>query len=238
MDKKQNFIHNLPNALTLFRIVIAFLIFILSFVYIGFLYSSDSLNVASYNDFNLDRPLFLVLWIFILLLFIVGVVTDWLDGYIARKFNVVTKFGKFLDPIADKILVNGVLIFFSIIRVVPAWVTVLFIVRDIFVNGMRLVLAEQNIVVSASKWGKIKTVAQFVGIVVIFLLSPIYGVNMDVLGTTGTIQYRTDGSFWFPWLTNIPLLIGLFFSLFSGTLYLKSGFVSLKGISVFSSKQK
>ena len=109
---------------------------------------------------------------FALFFFAVASITDALDGNIARKQNLVTNFGKFLDPLADKVLVVSALICFIQLGFVPSWVVVIIIAREFMVTSIRLVAAssEKKTVIAASIWGKLKTISQMVGIVVILIM--------------------------------------------------------------------
>ena len=104
-----------------------------------------------------------------LVLFIIASITDWLDGMIARKYNLVTNYGKFMDPLADKLLVCSTLICFIELEQLPAWIVILIIAREFIISGFRLVAADQGIVIAASMWGKAKTVSQMVCIILLFL---------------------------------------------------------------------
>ena len=94
------------------------------------------------------------------LLFGIASLTDYLDGHIARKSNMVTSFGKFLDPLADKLLICSILIMFVELRWIPGWVTIIIIVRELAVTGLRAMAADEGVVIAADKYGKIKTVMQ------------------------------------------------------------------------------
>ena len=95
-----------------------------------------------------------------LVIFIAASITDTLDGYIARKYHLVTNFGKFMDPLADKLLVCSALICFTATGKLAAWITIIIIAREFIISGFRLVAADNDIVIAASYWGKFKTVSQ------------------------------------------------------------------------------
>ena len=116
-------------------------------------------------------------------LFVVGMATDGIDGYIARRYNMVTDLGKILDPIADKVLTGAALVALSIIAELPWWVTIVILIREVGITVFRMaVLSDQ--VIPASRGGKIKTVAQFVAITSALLpLSAIWGQPMNIINT-------------------------------------------------------
>lgn len=105
-------------------------------------------------------------------IFVVATITDKLDGTIAHKYNMVTTFGKFMDPIADKLLVCSALICLSVSGEVPAWVTILIIGREFVISGVRLVAADNNVAIAATWWGKSKTIAQMAMIIIILMNVP------------------------------------------------------------------
>ena len=104
-----------------------------------------------------------------LAIFVVASVTDWFDGKIARKNNLVTNFGKFMDPLADKLLVCSAMICFIELDKLPAWIVIIIIAREFIISGFRLVAAEQGIVIAASYWGKFKTTFQMIAVVLMIL---------------------------------------------------------------------
>jgi len=118
-----------------------------------------------------------------MLVFIAAAVTDIFDGYIARRFNLVTTLGKFLDPLADKLLVASTLIMLAGQGFIPAWVAVVIISREIAVTGLRAVAADMGVVIAADAFGKLKTVLQAVALCPLILHFPWYGLDPQPLGT-------------------------------------------------------
>lgn len=119
-------------------------------------------------------------------IFIVASVTDKLDGYIARSRNQITNFGKFMDPLADKLLVTCALILLVEKGIVAAWVVVVIIAREFIVSGLRTLAASQGVVIAASNWGKLKTVIQMIAIIM-GLLSLVYNPEWLNITTQVTI---------------------------------------------------
>ncbi len=130
---------NLPNKLTMFRVILIpfFVVFMMV-------------------DITLADK-----WI-ALAIFIVASLTDLLDGKIARKYNLVTNFGKFMDPLADKLLVCSALICLVALYKIPAWIVIVIIAREFIISGFRLIAADNGVVIAASYWGKFKTTFQMV----------------------------------------------------------------------------
>ena len=104
-----------------------------------------------------------------LAIFVVASVTDWFDGKLARKYNLVTNFGKFMDPLADKLLVCSAMICFIELEKLPAWFVIIIIGREFIISGFRLIAAENGIVIAANYWGKFKTASQMVMIILLIL---------------------------------------------------------------------
>lgn len=144
---------NLPNKLTIFRIILVPIMVLIPFLGIR----GDFLGIP-------------VEWIVVDLIFVIASLTDKLDGYLARKNNQITTFGKFLDPLADKILVLAAMVMLVEMAKLPAWIPIIVLAREFMVSGYRLVAVEKNgKVIAASKWGKLKTVTQMIAIVLAFL---------------------------------------------------------------------
>ena len=157
---------NLPNKLTLARmIMIPFFFFFM-------------LNQPEFLPFYIPGIAPYCKWI-ALGIFILASITDALDGKIARKYNLVTNFGKFMDPLADKLLVNLGLIALMLLKLVNPWLVMLIIARDFFITGFRLVAAEKGTVIAAGIWGKVKTAAQMV--MICFLILDIQ--KLHIVGT-------------------------------------------------------
>ncbi len=157
---------NLPNRITIAR-------FMLVLIMIGvMLFPYETVSNVNLGSTLIPLPYFVAL-----VLFVVASFTDFLDGYLARKLNLVTNFGKFLDPFADKVLTNSAFILLMItpnwveielIRV-PAWIVIIMIIRDLAVDGIRMIGVSQGKVIAASKIGKLKTVMQILAIISVFL---------------------------------------------------------------------
>lgn len=112
-------------------------------------------------------------------IFVIASITDWFDGYLARKNHLVTNFGKFMDPLADKLLVCSAMICLIELDRLPAWIVIVIIAREFIISGFRLIAAENGIVIAANYWGKFKTVSQM--IMIILLLLDLGGA-FDILG--------------------------------------------------------
>ena len=149
---------NLPNKLTILRVIM------IPFFLIALLVE------------GIPAGKWIALAIFILASF-----TDMLDGKIARKYNLITNFGKFMDPLADKLLVSAALIALIPLGKIPAWVVIVIISREFIISGFRLIASDNGVVIAASYWGKIKTVTQMVRIVL--LLADFSNPVMDILET-------------------------------------------------------
>ena len=104
-----------------------------------------------------------------LAIFVAASVTDWFDGHLARKYNLITNFGKFMDPLADNLLVCSAMICMIEVDKLPAWVVIIIIGREFIISGFRLIAAENGIVIAANYWGKFKTVSQMIMIILLML---------------------------------------------------------------------
>ena len=161
---------NIANKLTLLRIILVF-------VFMGIIWIPLNLSIE------------VTLWIS-LAIFIIASLTDFLDGHLARKLNLVTNLGKFMDPLADKMLVATALL--AIVDLgnkgllpmgsFPAWIVVFIILREFMVSGLRLIAANHNIVLAANYWGKIKTTVQMITIIIYLLPIQNTGLSMVAVG--------------------------------------------------------
>ena len=197
---------NLPNKLTISRIILIpfVLIFMLPISFLG--------DQSPYNIFIRDYGM-----IFAVVLFGFASITDTMDGQIARKRGIVTTMGKFLDPIADKLLVTSVLIALVELGKISAWVAIIVISREFIVTGIRLLAADKNVVISASKIGKVKTVVQIIAIVIIMLSAQ---VELFFTGWTGLPYVKITAS--------VILFLAVVLTLVSGYDYLKKNLHFIK----------
>ncbi len=188
---------NLANKLTIFRIGLVPIMVIIPFLGI-----QGSWNYIPYE------------WIIIDIIFIIASITDKLDGSIARKRNEITTFGKFLDPIADKILVLAAMIMLVEEGRLPAWIPIIILFREFLVSGYRLIAVEKGgKVIAASIWGKIKTVTQMIAIILMCI---------DVNGYFGMLKgHLTKFDLVLNILTSTFMTIAVIATIFSGWKYIK-----------------
>jgi CDP-diacylglycerol--glycerol-3-phosphate 3-phosphatidyltransferase len=178
-EKKRVF--NLPNAITMLRIGIIPVLFFL-------LLSPDltgSLVIAG--------------------IFVIASLTDLLDGYIARRYQIVTTMGKFLDPIADKLVVNTAMILMIPIGRIPAWIVAIIIIRDFTVDGIRTIASSEGIIIGSSRLAKQKTLCQVVAVTALMIHYPFLGADAHLVGIA-------------------ILYVALFLTLYSGLDYLMKFF--------------
>ncbi len=183
-EKKEKM--NLPNKLTIFRMIL-----ILPFVLV---------LMGSYWQWEWCMRLFLGHSFYAeytaLAIFIVASLTDLLDGKIARKYNLVTNFGKFMDPLADKLLVCAALIVLVEMGRIPSWIVLIIISREFIISGFRLIASDNGVVIAASYWGKVKTTFQMVMICMMIV------EDVPLLGSF-------DGQGWFGIATDVVMWIAL-----------------------------
>lgn len=204
---------NTPNKLTIFRILLVPLMIIIYLVNI----QGEILGVP-------------IASLIINLIFIIGSITDKLDGYLARKNNQVTTFGKFLDPIADKILVISAMLILVEMGNLPSWIPIIIITREFAVSGYRLIaLEKKGNVIAANKWGKIKTVTQMIAVILAFLDKFGFGKFIFRVNSISAMMensagiYMTIPQFIINIAMTIFMVICVIATIFSGYEYLKGG---------------
>ena len=166
---------NLPNKLTLSRIVIAIIIIML------LLFPFDAMGISLPKFFVNETIVIDTKYIIAGVLFVIASITDFLDGYIARKRDLITDYGKMMDSIADKILVNSVLVILSAYGFVHPIIPVVIIIRDSVVNSMKMIVGNKGVVVAAIKTGKVKAFLLMVGIILtLFYNLPFELLNLRV----------------------------------------------------------
>lgn len=188
---------NLANKITLFRIILVPIILIIPFLGI----EGDLWGIP-------------LTYLIIDIIFVIASLTDKIDGYVARSKNQITTFGKFLDPIADKILVIVAMLILVEAGRLPAWIPAIVVIREFIVSGYRLIAVEkQGKVIAASIWGKIKTCTQMFGIIVAFI---------DVNSFGAIFSGELSGfAFGLNLITTLLLSISVIATIFSGIDYLK-----------------
>ena len=151
---------NLANKLTLLRVIL------IPFFIVCFYIPNLVVNTISVNNYLIPYANLLGLVIFLL-----AAITDFIDGYIARKYNMITDFGKFMDPLADKLLVTAALLILLENGLIAGWVVFIILAREFIVTGFRTIAASKGVVIAAGWLGKIKTVVQFIMISTLLLLN-------------------------------------------------------------------
>ncbi|MBS4199028.1 CDP-diacylglycerol--glycerol-3-phosphate 3-phosphatidyltransferase [Bacillus sp. FJAT-49732] len=179
---------NLPNKITVARVILIPIFLILMLV------------PFNWGKISLPGTEIELAHFFGALVFIIASVTDWVDGYYARKYNLVTNLGKFLDPLADKLLVSAAFIVLVEMQLAPSWIVIIIISREFAVTGLRMILSGQGEVVAANMLGKIKTWTQIIAISLLLL----HNVLFEAIGIP---------------LDTIALWVALFFTVWSGYEY-------------------
>lgn len=188
---------NLPNKLTIFRILLVPIMVLIPFLGI----EGKFLGIP-------------IEWLIIDVIFVIASLTDKLDGYLARKNNQVTTFGKFLDPLADKILVLAAMVMLVEMAKLPAWIPIIVLAREFMVSGYRLVAVEKGgEVIAASNWGKLKTVTQMIAIILAFL-------DLNAFGECFLGMLR-GGDFILNFVVTIMMIVQIIATIFSGVDYMK-----------------
>ena len=208
---------NLANKLTIFRIMLVPVMMIIPIV--------DNLMGINGTFLGISTSF----WI-MNIIFIIASITDKLDGYIARSRNQVTTFGKFLDPLADKILVISAFVILVEYAKIPSWIPIIVLAREFIVSGYRLLAVERGgKVIAASIWGKLKTVTQMIAIIACFLDPFKFGQFVFRVSSENEMLINsaaicmTTGQFLINILSTTMLVISVIATVFSGIDYLKNG---------------
>ncbi len=191
--KERNFKMNLPNKLTVLRLIL-----------------------VPFYVFFLLMPIIPHHYLISLLIFAVASYTDHLDGKIARKYNMITDFGKFADPLADKVMIVSALACFVELGLTSAVALIIILAREFTVTSIRLVASSQGKVVAANIWGKVKTVSQIIAVFVIMLMQ--YLIEISVIENALWVHIVCDGLMW----------LSVFFTLLSGVIYIVQNFEFIK----------
>ncbi|MDI4567535.1 MAG: CDP-diacylglycerol--glycerol-3-phosphate 3-phosphatidyltransferase [Mycoplasma sp.] len=215
---------NIPNKLTLTRLIL----FIPLFFLLGTLASlnlKEAIETINYSNFNNWQ---VWVWISAGVIFCLCVLTDYFDGKIARKTKQITVFGKVFDPLADKIVINFCFIIFSRLGFVPWFITALFIIRDVLVDGLRSLVVKEKINIPANFLGKAKTILQMIAIFVIFCAVPAMDTN-TLLDKTFFLLSPFSKDAWIArlWALHINTILALILSLASMVWYYKINWRSL-----------
>lgn len=208
---------NLPNKLTILRIILVPIIVII--YYLG--------NLGVINGEFLD--ILIVNWL-ILAIFSIASYTDHLDGKIARRDNKITSFGKFADPLADKILVLAVMLILVEDGKLPAWIPIIVLFREFVVSGYRLIAVEKGgKVIAANIWGKVKTVTQMIAIILMLLSNFPYcqfifrAATIQEAQVSSILVYMSTGEFILNILASAFMTVSVIATVFSGWNYIKEG---------------
>ena len=208
---------NLANKLTVFRMILVPIFVIIGYLGVLGAITGELLGIPTF------------MWI-MNLVFIIASITDKLDGYIARSRNQVTTFGKFLDPLADKILVLSALVMLVEFGKIPAWIPIIVLAREFVVSGYRMLASQKGgKVIAASIWGKLKTVTQMIAIILLFIdrfnfCDFIIANTDEIQAMQSTIQiYMTTPEIVFNVITSVLMIISVIATIFSGYDYLKGG---------------
>lgn len=204
---------NLANKLTVFRIILVIVILIISISGIAGEICTESFGEEDGTTLGISINLLVID-----IIFIIASITDKLDGYIARSRNQITTFGKFLDPLADKILVIVSMIILVEVGKLPAWIPSIVIFREFIVSGYRLLAVEKGgQVIAASIWGKLKTVTQMIAIIFAFIDPFKFGAFLKGINNFTTLGLTINV------ITTVLMFISIIATVFSGWDYMKNG---------------
>ncbi len=218
---------NIPNMLIIFRIILAVAIVVLMLIpfdkYAEALFGEKAYFGATIYTFksvlNVDGSLdYSNVYLNEIIaggLFVLACFTDWLDGLIARKKGWVSNFGKLWDPIADKILINSILICFAYWQMIPAFIPIIMVARDVAVDADKMVAASKGYVVPANVFGKLKTIVQMFAIIVIFFF---FNGRINFINSFEYQLAQDDRAVWWG-IQNLLMYVAAFLSVLSGIIY-------------------
>ncbi|WP_338971558.1 CDP-diacylglycerol--glycerol-3-phosphate 3-phosphatidyltransferase [Spiroplasma endosymbiont of Panorpa germanica] len=221
---------NWANRITMIRLLLIPIIIILMIIHQFpgtpmFSVWNQTINVGQ----NYQLP---VAYLIAGILFIIAALTDFLDGYVARKFNQVTTFGKFFDAIADKVLTNTVLIVFACAGIVPIWMAIILIARDFIIDAVRQILATKEVVMAANQMGKIRAAMEMIGMSLLFFV----GFRMFNGSLQGNGAFDEFG--WINQVALIPMYIATVLSVLSAGIYIGANRKQLFDTTVISKSDK
>lgn len=211
--------NNIPNILTILRIL--FVPFILIFMTIPF----GNQEIYKFTIFEGNQNFELTTkvslnYLLAGILFVIACITDWLDGYLSRKFNWISDFGKIWDPIADKALNNSIMVVLAFLKIIPWYFLITMVIRDLAVDGYRTYLASKKIIIPANIFGKLKTILQMLAIIVVFF---VFNQNNE------SEIWRWNSSFFL--IQNILFILATIASLISGFIYIVKSIKLIKNIN-------
>lgn len=194
----------IPNYLTILRMALVPIIVVFLLVSFGGIAYVLQNPLDKGSNYSIVTVNFLLAGI----LFVLASLTDFVDGFLARKYKWVSDFGKLWDPIADKVLINSVMICFGFMGLIPIWIPIIMIARDVIVDASRMLAASKNVVVPANFYGKVKTVTQMFAIIFIFFFF------------CGHAGGSSSNNIYYWAIQNLMMYVALFFSVLSGIIYM------------------
>lgn len=204
---------NVPNGITLFRLILVPII--VTLMIISPISNNDNFYHIWTATISINNYTLPISWLIAAIFFIIAAISDFIDGWWARKFKKITTFGKFFDSIADKLLTNGVLIIMACATIIPIWMAVILVLRDFIIDVVRQILATKGTIMAADKYGKIKAVVQMLGITILFFINWRF-LNGNVNGHGSNDQYGLINQ-----LVMIPMYLATILSIFSAFNYIK-----------------
>ncbi|AOG60753.1 CDP-diacylglycerol-glycerol-3-phosphate 3-phosphatidyltransferase [Spiroplasma helicoides] len=205
---------NLANKITMIRIVLVPIIVVLMLLCNFDNTAPNTFGVL--NNLVIDTKIYKLPIVYLVagILFIISSFTDMLDGYVARKYKMVTTFGKFFDSIADKLLTNSILIVFAVVGAIPVWMCVILIGRDFMIDVVRQILASSKVVMAANQLGRYRATAEMAGLSILFFV----GYRFFGGESFGTQQYDEFG--WVNQIVMIPMYLTTILSIAAAINYI------------------